>query len=173
MKLNDVMLLLMQRLRNSFEGTSPSYNSHFSIDTQGGLKGLATTFTSWVAVTGSHFNDGVWFFDGTYLKASPEEPPAQTIQEDFSGTIYILKPPAGFVTLCRDIKAFFESPAGLATGAISMSESNIGRHKWSVTFARDENGTPKGWYAAFAPRINRSWRRMFESKCMVALNGGS
>jgi len=195
MKLNDVMLLLMQRLRNTFEVVGLEYTGNFVIDDNGVLYGGSLPHRGWVAVTGSFLNDGVYFFDGMHLLPSPEDKyqspettrqcsdsgtvfatgeksSSQLMQEDFSGIIYQLKPPAGLVTLCRDIKAFFESPAGIATGATSMSESNVGRHKWSITFARDENGTPKGWYAAFAPRINKSWRRMFESKCMVALNGG-
>lgn len=177
MKLNDVMLLLMQRLRNAFEVVGHEYTGDFTINDQGELYGSRLPRRGWVAVTGSFLNDGVYFFNGTYLLSSPEDndkskEAIQTMQEDFSGTIYQLKPPVGFVALCRDIKAFFESPAGIATGATSMSESNVGRHKWSITFARDENGTPKGWYAAFASRINKSWRRMYESKCVVALNGG-
>ena len=179
MKLNRVILMMMRHLRNGFE--VDRWQGDIVIGENGEItlsgNDAPATFKKnvWVAITGSLLNNGVYKLTQTtenkplHLANGENDEPA-TEAEEFSGVVWILSLQREFISLAKEVKIYLESPAGQSTGISSMSESNVGKHKWSAKIATGENGVPLGWHRVFASKLRAgNWREMFETPCIKAL----
>lgn len=99
----------------------------------------------WCYVSGSWLHDGVWQVLGGKLQSMPGDLP----DEEFDGRVWLLKPPADFLTLCEEISQYDDkNPVGAYT-----SEKFGG---YSYTRA----GEVKSWMTAFAEKL-WPYRRMY------------
>ena len=102
----------------------------------------------YVAIRGSAF-DGVYSCQNGYLYGLPEG----LLEEEWTGMVWELFPPAGFVSLCEEISAFDEkNPAG------AMLSESFG--DYSYTRGSNARGTAVNWEQAYGSRLN-AYRRMF------------
>ena len=159
MTLGEALLMAMRETNNYFKQTSESGEYGIS----GGAIALKNGYLpgQWIAITGSKLNDGVYCVegasDGVYAISggSGDNTPPQD-EDAFTGTVYGLGVPPGFIRLCEDIKAFDEG-AGRPTAYTSESVANL--HSWSRG-TNPVTGTPIGWAEAFSARL-APFRRMF------------
>lgn len=91
----------------------------------------------WVCIQGSMMHDGVYRMQDGKLEGVGENLP----DEEFTGRVWLLKPPPGFLRLCDEIIAY---EAKNPTGAL-QSES-FG----SYSYTRGGSGT---WMATFGPNL--------------------
>lgn len=91
-----------------------------------------------VAVTGSAMNDGVYTVASGKIKT-------QYGAETFEGRVWLLKPPADFVSMCEEINAYNASHGD--GGVISESFGN-----YSATYG-SKNGMPVDWQGVFASQL--------------------
>ena len=102
-------------------------------------------------VRGSVFNDGVWEYPATQMKA-----------ETFTGEIWALAVPLALISLIDEIAAWNAQYGGNSSAAMSpfTSESfnNYSYSKGAVTNA-DGSYAPVTWRNAFASRLDR-WRKL-------------
>ena len=96
-------------------------------------------------IQGSVFNDGVFKYGDT---------DTTLIDEEFDGIIYGLAPPNEFISLCEEIEAFCESPAGKISPYSSESFGG-----YSYTKASGKSGGPITWQDAYAKELRR-WRKI-------------
>lgn len=94
-------------------------------------------------IIGSKFNDGVY-----------QHPAEDLIDEDFTGTIWMMAPPTAFLALVKEIESWCLSDAAKPTAY--QSESFGG---YSYTRMTGENGAPLTWVTVFNARLNR-WRKV-------------
>ncbi len=135
---------VMRHCRNYFE--RGLYEGAFTI--QGGaLVSPALSDGRYVAISGSAYNDGVHQTGTDTLT-----------DENFTGRVWLLSPPASFVSLSEEIAAWDEkNPTGAYT---SESFGN-----YSYTRASDGQGGAITWQSAFASRL-RDYQ-MLTSEVMV------
>lgn len=95
-------------------------------------------------IVGSTFNDGLH-----------KEDVHDLAPETFTGKIYLLAVPKGFLDLCDEIEAWEENNAKVLDGPFK-SESFGG---YSYTIAQDSSGSPAGWSTHFSKALNR-WRKL-------------
>lgn len=153
-----------------------SVKNHFAIDrATGELHGYETgEFTldsgkisvintylvnQYIAITGSVLNNGVYkvrdFSDGI-ITIEEHDSNDKIWGETFSGTIYSLHVPEGFIQLVDRIKAFAESKEGQSSNIVNAS---FGIQ--SQSFGTDQNGVRAGWKTVFRNELH-AYRRMFD-----------
>lgn len=100
-------------------------------------------------VSGSVFNDGVWQYPATEMKA-----------ETFTGEIWAMKVPAAVVSLASDINDWMEAyaDANLTSPFTSESFNNYSYTKAQGASA-DGGYAPVTWQNIFASRLSR-WRKL-------------
>lgn len=110
---------------------------------------------SYIAIEDSMYHNGV-FRVGT--SGALEGVPEGVFDETFTGRVYFLRPPAGFLALCGEIAQFAEkTPVG------AFQSESMGAY--SYTRASGRNGGVMTWQEHFAPQLNE-YRRMFtEVRC--------
>jgi len=172
MKLNEAIFMVLRDLRNAFEGEKEE-GVYAVKDDAINLKNEYKP-GMWIAITGSVLNDGLYVLKKTSVSSlwqltngTDDDSPVQN-EESFNGSVWRLKPPGGFITLCKEIAEWFDSEAGRNRGVVS--ESVLGFHK--VEFAMDKNGQVAGWDTLFANRIPGSWRKMWQTTAATTIFGG-
>jgi hypothetical protein len=174
MKLNEFILMMIRHLRNAFE-VSGSIGD-YAIDDGSILLYEDYLVGEWIAIVGSRVNDGIYRIDESipttpltgkykYRLGNGTDAESPVTDEAFTGTVWSLKLPRSLVTLCGEIKAWMDSPAGKPTNI--TSESVVGFY--SKTMATSENGMPVGWEDVFKSRIHDGWREMFSSELVSSL----
>lgn len=135
---------VMREVRNYF----PRYRIDGRWKASGGvLEGCDMLLTGdWVAMTGSDRWDGVYQVaeDGTLPGLADGV---------WYGTLWLLKPPEAFLTLCGEITAWCEKHP-----ADDVTDERFG--EYSVRRAVDAQGVPVGWQRVFAASL-LPWRRMY------------
>ena len=99
----------------------------------------------WIAIRGSARADGVY-----QVTADGLVPPAR--DECFTGRVWLLDPPPGFVELCAEICAW-----DAAHPAVPARSERFGDYAWS---AQDGCGLSADWRTVFRARLI-PYRRMF------------
>ena len=100
----------------------------------------------WIAITGSLRNDGIYCLGA-------EGRIEGTKDECWTGRVWLLNPPAEFLSLCEEIAEWAETHD---TEDVKRESFGV----YSVEYAVDANGLPLGWKEVFAARLV-PWRRMF------------
>lgn len=103
--------------------------------------------TAWCCISGSRAHDGVWQVCGGKLQGMDGSLP----DEEFEGRVWLLKPPAGFLTLCEEISTYDDKNP---TGAY-VQESFGG-----YSYMRRQGGGSTAWQDVYAGRL-APYRRMF------------
>ena len=104
----------------------------------------------WIAITGSCFHDGVYQLGGGNVLTGA---PAGAVDEEFHGRVWFLRPPSGFLELCKNIAEFDEkTPVG---GYRSESFGS-----YSYTRQTAEDGSAIDWTGVYAGQLAPN-RRMF------------
>jgi len=112
--------------------------------------------SEWIVLTGSRLNNGVYMVNdytaGEYELSDGNNPIKMITEPTFSGTVYRLVFPSGFVNVCRRIMEYGKSPHGdpAQKGAI-ISEGVLGFHNW--TKATGADGLPLGWEKLFRSQL--------------------
>ena len=100
----------------------------------------------WVAVTGSVCNNGVYqLAEGGVIPGA--------IDESWEGRVWLLAPPADFLTLAEEIGLWAKQQ-----GSPAAVKESFGAY--SRELATDSHGRPITWQAYFALRL-LPWRRMY------------
>lgn len=134
---------VMQKVNNFFERAW--YEGTFSIS--GGVLDVAETLPagSWVAIEGSLLHDGVHqLTEGYKLEGADEE---------FSGRVWVLAPPAHFLELCKQIAEYdSKNPVG------AMQSESFGTYTYTRQSGR--NGGAAAWQDVYASLLT-PYRRMY------------
>lgn len=101
---------------------------------------------SWVAVTGSFYNNGVYQLDGNAAILG-------AVDESWQGRIWLLAPPADFLALADQISAWAEQQ-----GQGAAVKESFGAYSREVATGPD--GRPLTWQVQFAEAL-RPYRRMY------------
>lgn len=102
-------------------------------------------------IRGSYLNDGV------YLKGS--DIPSD---ESFDGEIWLMHPPASFLSLVEEIGAWNEVNAAIDSPNMSpFTSESFGGYSYSKGGGNGQSGsgTAVTWHAQFATRLN-AWRKV-------------
>lgn len=100
---------------------------------------------SYLAISGSAFNDGVHYMERLH----------QLTDEEFKGRVWLLAPPLSFISLCEQIAAYDEkNPTG------AMVSESFGGYSYSRGAGSQTTGTASPWQQAFAISL-RPYRRMY------------
>lgn len=139
---------VMKECRNFFE--SGYFKTDFTI--QDGAITPHALFApgSYIAIEDSAFHNGVFRVgsDGVL-----EGVPAGVFDEKFTGKVWFLRPPSGFLSLCEEIAAFVEkTPKG------AYQSESFGAYAY--TRASGKNGGVLTWQERFSNELSE-YRRMF------------
>lgn len=105
----------------------------------------------WCYIEGSGYHDGVWKLCGGLMQDMDGHLP----DEEFDGRVWLLKPPADFLSLCEEISAYDDkNPVGAY-----LSES-FGGYSYMRRGSSGKNGSAS-WMSAFESRLAPYRRRMF------------
>lgn len=162
MKLNEAILAVLRYLHNG--GIADTWllsptSGTFTVNS--GEISLDGDFEAgdWIVIA-----DGKKRHSGIYLLEAPEENATPQLfalkngtgEESpfdgnitFTGTVYRLNVPFGFIDLCKEIRDYMLSDDGKPNSLIS--ESIINSYKW--TRATDADGKPLGWKDLFSDRL--------------------
>lgn len=100
----------------------------------------------WVAITGSFHNNGIFRLgEGCTIQGAANE--------SWTGRLWLLAPPADFLTLAADIAAW-----GIRQGDQLTVRESFGAY--SRELSTDEHGLPLTWQTRFARQL-LPYRRMF------------
>lgn len=133
---------VMRYVNNFFDRAC--YHGAFSVSGGGINLPVHLPDNAWIAISGSMCHDGVHEMYSEYALPTPDE--------EFTGTVYVLCPPASFLELCKQIAEYDEkTPVG------ALQSESFGNY--SYTRANGQNGV-KTWQEAFAMQL-RPYRRMF------------
>lgn len=139
---------VMRECRNFFE--TGYLKTTFTIS--GGVISPDALFRpgTYIAVEDSMFHNGVFrVVNGGVLEGLP----AGVFDETFTGRVYFLHPPSGFLSLCEEIAQFIEkTPKG------AYQSESFGAY--SYTRAGGKNGGVLTWQEQFANALS-PYRRMF------------
>lgn len=104
----------------------------------------------YIAIEDSFYHNGVFRVgEGGVLEGVP----AGVFDETFTGRVYFLHPPSGFLSLCEEIAAFVEkTPKG------AYQSESFGAYAY--TRASGKNGGVLTWQEQFSEPLNE-YRRMF------------
>lgn len=140
--------MVMKECRNFFE--AGYLKTTFTIE--GGVISPSSIFPagSYIAIEGSTFYTGVFRVaaDGVL-----EGIPVDSFTDTFTGRVWFLRPPAGFVELCKEIAEFSEKTPKGAFQSESFGD-------YSYTRATGKNGGSMTWQEHFAERL-APYRHMF------------
>lgn len=99
--------------------------------------------TSWCCIKDSLTHDGVWEIADGNLQRVPDT----STDEQFTGRVWLLRPPADFLSLCEEISAYDDkNPVGAYT-----SES-FGGYSYTRKGSTGANGSTS-WLAVFEERL--------------------
>jgi hypothetical protein len=134
-------------IHNYFADAEDIRAGHFVVE-NGGMELPFLKEGQYFRVTGSTFNDGVFRY------------PAQDMTDEaFDGTIWPMKPPRAFLSLCEEIVAWQEK-YGAAMASPFSGESIIGVYSYTRAAGSDGGGASgAAWAQAFKSRLNR-WRKL-------------
>lgn len=139
---------VMRECRNFFE--TGYLKTTFTIS--GGAIAPAALFRpgTYIAVEDSMFHNGVFRVgEGGMLEGLP----TGVFDETFTGRVYFLNPPSGFLSLCEEIAQFIEkTPKG------AYQSESFGAY--SYTRASGKNGGVQTWQERFEKDL-AEYRRMF------------
>lgn len=139
---------VMRECRNFFE--TGYLKTTFTIS--GGAIAPAALFRpgTYIAVEDSMFHNGVFRVgEGGVLEGLP----SGVFDETFTGRVYFLNPPSGFIVLCEEIAAFIEkTPKG------AYQSESFGAYAY--TRASGKNGGVLTWQERFEKDL-AEYRRMF------------
>lgn len=144
---------VMSECRNFFE--TGYVRSSFSI--QGGAINPSTLFPagSYIAIVDSAFHNGVFHLQSDGVL---EGVPPGVFDEAFTGKVYFLRPPIGFLALCEEIAKFIEK-----TPVSSFQSESMG--EYSYTLASGKNGGVMTWQERFEDSLAQ-YRHMYtEVEC--------
>ena len=135
---------VMREVRNTFPGSCMTDAWRI---TDGSLTPSALLLPGdWIAIRGSMLNDGIWQLqDGVTLPGARDEA--------FRGEVWLLQPPAEFLSLCAEI-------AGWAARNRPDAVKSERFGDYGCTRALDRNGLPVDWRDVFRARLI-PYRRMF------------
>lgn len=139
---------VMRECRNFFE--DGYLKTAYTI--AGGAIAPATMFPagSYIAIEDSMFHNGVFRVGENGVL---EGVPAGVMDEAFTGRVYFLRPPSGFLSLCEEIAQYIEkTPLG------AFQSESFGAY--SYTRANGKNGGVLTWQEHFAESL-APYRRMF------------
>lgn len=132
---------VMRHCRNYF--VTGYLDDTYTID-GGQLTAPALPHGSYVAITGSRYNDGVHQIGD------------ELTDETFTGRVWVLSPPASFVDLCKEISEYDDkNPVG------ALQSESFGNYSYSRGAAGNST-TNAGWVSAFAGRLSDYQRLMSE-----------
>lgn len=133
---------IMRQCRNFFER---GYRDGAFTIKDGAFFGAEIGPGGYIAICGSRLNDGVYHVgEGGILDGATDE--------EFTGRVWYLAPPRGFLALAEDIAAYDrENPPG---GYVSESFG-----AYSYTKASSQGG-PQSWQSAFCSRL-AAYQRMY------------
>ncbi len=138
----------MKECRNFFE--TGYLKTTFLIE--GGAISPAALFRpgAYIAIEDSYYHNGVFRVgEGGVLEGVP----AGVFDETFTGRVYFLNPPSGFLRLCEEIASFVEkTPKG------AYQSESFGAY--SYTRAAGKNGGALTWQERFADELAQ-YRKMF------------
>lgn len=132
---------VMRHIRNYFE--QGSYTGPIAI--RGGVVTPAVS-TPYVCIYGSDHLDGIHAVGGGRILDAMDD-------EDFTGRVWFLEPPADFLSLVEQITAYEAQNAPSPLLSESLGE-------YSYTRAQGKTGGGLTWEEAFATRL-APYRRMF------------
>lgn len=139
--MTDTIAAVMRHTRNYFERA----RIEGSISVSGGMVSPVPA-APYVYISGSLYHDGAHKVEAGAIAES------DTQDETFTGTVWLLHPPADFLLLCDEIATYCEkNPAG------SMQSESLG--EYSYTRASGSNGVLT-WQQAFADQL-RPYMHMF------------
>lgn len=110
--------------------------------------------TDYIRIIGSRLNDGV------HKVSDLVKNPLQ--DEAFHGAIWVMSPPADFITLVAEISAWQTANGGADSNAMSPYQSeSFGGYSYSKASGSTEGGgsSVPTWQGTYASRLNR-WRRI-------------
>ena len=111
--------------------------------------------TDYIRIIGSRLNDGV------HKVSDLVKNPLQ--DEAFHGAIWVMSPPADFITLVAEISAWQAANGGADSNAMSPYQSeSFGGYSYSKASGGNSEGGGSSvptWQGAYASRLNR-WRRI-------------
>lgn len=106
--------------------------------------------TDYIRIVGSRLNDGV--------HKRNKQGGFDLVDEDFHGAIWIMSPPADFLTLAEEIAAWQDKNGGIDSAAMSpFNSESFGGYSYSKSVGNASGGSSSGganWQAAFASRLN-------------------
>lgn len=124
---------VMKKCRNYFE--TGYMDGSFRIT---GNKLLDVPDARYVYISGSMFHDGVWEVSQGYLTGRDV---SGLDNEEFSGRVWFLNPPADFLDLCETIKVYEEkNPVG------ALVQERFGEYSYMRNM---RSGSDTGWQATF------------------------
>lgn len=139
---------VLWHIHNWFERESESIDGSFAIE-DGALAFVSIPEGAWYRVQGSYLNDGLH-----------HHPADDLTDEEFVGTIMVLRIPRPLLRVVEDIAAWKEKN-GAALDSPYASES-FGGYTYTLKGEMSaQNGSQglTGWRAAFRDRLN-PWRKM-------------
>lgn len=142
---------LMRVCRNYFERSF--VDNEYNIDSSGALTPHdGITSGQYIAIEGSHLNDGVYTIDAEgKLQNGDDE--LEFTEESFCGRVWLLAPPRDFIRLAAAIADFeAKNPTG------GYKSESFG--EYSYTKGSGKNGEAITWEQAFASDL-RPYTRMF------------
>ena len=165
MKLNLALLETMREIRNYFIGDTVTgdfiiLNNEIDI-------AVSIKKTMWIAIVGSDLNDGVFqvtdvYGYSLYKLGNGTDEKTLLVDETFTGKVHILRFPAGFMDLVKEIHVWRIDPANAVSNVVSEGEGVVKSDSWSVTRAVGKDGKPLTWQGIFAGRLH-AFRKQFAS----------
>jgi len=161
-KLNSIVLMVCRHLNNYFisDRSIPFLRLEGNFTVADSEIALPNGFKKnmWIAIQGSHFNNGM-FKLGQYLPDTPLHLTNGTDvvaaeDEEFSGIVWLLRFPPGFIEICNEIKAYMENPENFPSA--KTKESVIGFYSWTKSTGPD--GKSLTVFDVFADRLT-PWRK--------------
>ena len=134
-------------IKNYFSYGKDKHAGDFKI-VEGTIVGLDLP-TEYFAIFGSHFNNGVHKVSDVDL-----------IDEEFHGAVWIMSPPAAFLALVNEIKAWQAANGAVDSSAMSpFNSESFGGYSYtkSAGYAAAANQS-NGWQGAYADRL-KMYRR--------------
>ena len=98
-----------------------------------------------IAVSGSMRHNGVWEVSGGKIESETDEA--------WNGRVWMLAPPKEFMGLCEEIDAWREKHPSQALKSERFGE-------YACEYAAGKDGTPLGWQAVFAAKL-QPYKRMY------------
>lgn len=139
---------VLSHIHNWFDRDSEPISGEITIE-GGALAGVSIPEGAWYRVQGSYLNDGLHL-----------HPASDLTDEEFEGTITVLRIPRPLLALAEEIGAWQEQ-YGTASQGPYQSESFGGYSYTMKADSASQNGSGglTGWRLAFRDRLN-AWRKI-------------